>query len=267
MWQLPIAFCSPCSLWHLNRPWKIWKDPKDTNVVVRRVDLANWALQTSPKFTRGLNITTKTWYKTTPNIRRTQCFCSKASIVLFFSFHLYVFTTLTCGPDDADRQYLVSATLSPHPFLFYKTKEGRGKAESQQMQGEQDSGTLTSCVGYFFFNHSVIHPTIQWSIQPFRNPCNHSAIHITIHSSMQQFSHPAIHLVIQSSNQSAIHPTIQSSMQPLIQPFNHPSNPRVANPEHTTCHLRCRSSWLCHSTLTIPSMIARKDKEHDYIAM
>ena len=33
---------------------KIWKDPRGTNEVVRRVDLANWALWTSPKFTTGV---------------------------------------------------------------------------------------------------------------------------------------------------------------------------------------------------------------------
>ena len=34
---------------------KIWKDPRGTNVEVRRVDLAKWALRTSPKFTTGVN--------------------------------------------------------------------------------------------------------------------------------------------------------------------------------------------------------------------
>ena len=33
---------------------KFWKDPRGTNVEVMRVDLANWALRTSPKFTTGL---------------------------------------------------------------------------------------------------------------------------------------------------------------------------------------------------------------------
>ena len=40
-------------------------------------------------------------------------------IFFTFSFHLYLFTMLTCGPDDADRQSLVSAALSPfHIYLF-----------------------------------------------------------------------------------------------------------------------------------------------------
>ena len=30
------------------------RDPRDTNVEVRRVDLVNWALRTSPKFTIGV---------------------------------------------------------------------------------------------------------------------------------------------------------------------------------------------------------------------
>ena len=33
---------------------KIWEDPRGPNVEVRRVDLANWALWTSPKFTTGV---------------------------------------------------------------------------------------------------------------------------------------------------------------------------------------------------------------------
>ena len=31
-----------------------WKDPRGTNLVVRRVDLANWALWNSPKYTTGV---------------------------------------------------------------------------------------------------------------------------------------------------------------------------------------------------------------------
>ena len=42
------------SLSHLNRPYDIWKDPRGTNVEVRSVDLTNWAIQTSPKFTTGV---------------------------------------------------------------------------------------------------------------------------------------------------------------------------------------------------------------------
>ena len=34
----------------------IWKDPRGTNEEVMRVDLANWALRNSYKFTTGLNI-------------------------------------------------------------------------------------------------------------------------------------------------------------------------------------------------------------------
>ena len=33
---------------------QIWKDPRGTSMEVRRVDLANWALQTSPKFATGV---------------------------------------------------------------------------------------------------------------------------------------------------------------------------------------------------------------------
>ena len=33
---------------------KIWKDPRGTNEEVRIVNLANWALRTSPKFTTGV---------------------------------------------------------------------------------------------------------------------------------------------------------------------------------------------------------------------
>ena len=35
-------------------PFSIWKDPRGPNVEVRRVDSANWALRTSPKFTTGV---------------------------------------------------------------------------------------------------------------------------------------------------------------------------------------------------------------------
>ena len=34
--------------------WKTWKDPRDINVEMRRVDLASWTLRTSPKFTTGI---------------------------------------------------------------------------------------------------------------------------------------------------------------------------------------------------------------------
>ena len=33
---------------------KIWKDPRGTNVQVKRVDLTNWARRTPPKFTTGV---------------------------------------------------------------------------------------------------------------------------------------------------------------------------------------------------------------------
>ena len=33
---------------------RIWKDPRGTNVEVRRMDLANWVLRTSSKFTTGV---------------------------------------------------------------------------------------------------------------------------------------------------------------------------------------------------------------------
>ena len=45
-------------------------------------------------------------------------FVRKLQLFYIFSFHLYVLTTLTCGPDDADRQSQVSAALSSLPFLF-----------------------------------------------------------------------------------------------------------------------------------------------------
>ena len=44
--------------------------------------------------------------------------CSKASLILYFSFHLYVLTMLTCRPDDANSLSQASAALSPLPFLF-----------------------------------------------------------------------------------------------------------------------------------------------------
>ena len=37
------------------------------------------------------------------NQRKNTVFCSKASPILYFSFHLYVLKTLTCGPDYANR--------------------------------------------------------------------------------------------------------------------------------------------------------------------
>ena len=49
-----------CSFLHPTLPLaseqtlKIWKDPRGTNEEVRRVDLANWALRTAPKFTTGV---------------------------------------------------------------------------------------------------------------------------------------------------------------------------------------------------------------------
>ena len=45
-------------------------------------------------------------------------FVRKLKFFFTFSFHLYVITTLTCRPDDANRQSLVTAALSPLPFLF-----------------------------------------------------------------------------------------------------------------------------------------------------
>ena len=38
----------------LHSLFSIWTDPRGTNVEVRRVDLPNWALRTSPKFTTGV---------------------------------------------------------------------------------------------------------------------------------------------------------------------------------------------------------------------
>ena len=56
-------------LWAELQPWylslqrtlgqntqKIWKYPRGTNIQVRGMDLDNWALRTSPKFTTGVNI-------------------------------------------------------------------------------------------------------------------------------------------------------------------------------------------------------------------
>ena len=46
-----------CSFPLLSAPhslFGIWKDPRGNNVEVRRVDLANWALRTSPKLTTGV---------------------------------------------------------------------------------------------------------------------------------------------------------------------------------------------------------------------
>ena len=49
---------------------------------------------------------------------KTLCSCAKASLILYFSFHLYVLTTLSCGPDNANHLSQVSAALSPLQFLF-----------------------------------------------------------------------------------------------------------------------------------------------------
>ena len=46
-----FPFLSVC---HLNRPFKIWKDRRGPSVKARRLDLANCALRTSPKFTSGV---------------------------------------------------------------------------------------------------------------------------------------------------------------------------------------------------------------------
>ena len=37
--QLPVAFRTPLSLKHFNKPWKIRKEPRGTSLEVRRVDL------------------------------------------------------------------------------------------------------------------------------------------------------------------------------------------------------------------------------------
>ena len=45
---------TPHSLFSIWTYLKRWEDPRGTNVEVRRVDLANWVLQTSQKFTTGV---------------------------------------------------------------------------------------------------------------------------------------------------------------------------------------------------------------------
>ena len=53
--QLPVAFRTPLSLSSASeQTLKIYKDPRGSNVEVRRMDLANWAFQTPPKFTTGV---------------------------------------------------------------------------------------------------------------------------------------------------------------------------------------------------------------------
>ena len=49
-----LLLSAPYTLLHLNRSLKIWKDPRGPSVEVRRVDLTNWALRTSQKFTTGV---------------------------------------------------------------------------------------------------------------------------------------------------------------------------------------------------------------------
>ena len=45
-------------------------------------------------------------------------FCSKASLILYLSLHLYVLMTLTCGPDDAKSAVLGKCCSFSLPFLF-----------------------------------------------------------------------------------------------------------------------------------------------------
>ena len=49
-----LLLSTPHSLSLSSASERTLKDPKGTNVEVSRVDLANWALRTSPKFTTGV---------------------------------------------------------------------------------------------------------------------------------------------------------------------------------------------------------------------
>ena len=58
-WLRPAGLYERCKLASNSKGWrplpqKIWKDPRVASVAVRRVDLASWALRTSPKFTTGV---------------------------------------------------------------------------------------------------------------------------------------------------------------------------------------------------------------------
>ena len=49
-----LLLFAPHSLFSIWTDLNIWKDPRGTSKEVRRVDLANWALWTSPKFITGV---------------------------------------------------------------------------------------------------------------------------------------------------------------------------------------------------------------------
>ena len=51
---------------------QIWKDPRGINVEVRRVDLANWALRTSPKFATEVKYQFYQFFFTRSEIRKSQ---------------------------------------------------------------------------------------------------------------------------------------------------------------------------------------------------
>ena len=57
------------------------EDPRGTNVEVRRMDLANWALRTSPKFTKGVKCKFHPGFLSRSEIRKSQSpFASVKSI-------------------------------------------------------------------------------------------------------------------------------------------------------------------------------------------
>ena len=91
---------------------------------------------------------------------------TKDTVFLFESFIIYIYiylfiyfvsflrlTTLTCGPDDADRLSQVSAALSPLPFLFKNCNETLSLNTHLLMQ--QNHVSLCS-QKTFFLIHAII---------------------------------------------------------------------------------------------------------------
>ena len=64
------------------------KGPRGTNVEVRRVDLANWALRTSPKFTTGVKY--QFYQGFWPNQRSGNCNHPSPPIKIYYYWNMYV---------------------------------------------------------------------------------------------------------------------------------------------------------------------------------
>ena len=64
---------------------KIWKDPRGTNEEARRVDLANWALRTSPKFATRVKPQFHLGFLTWSEFRKSQSpFAPIFLVIMFF---------------------------------------------------------------------------------------------------------------------------------------------------------------------------------------